>query len=256
MDDRRFDALTRALATHGWTRRRATKVVAGGALGALSAALGFGWGVEAAGCKPPGGKCKNGGDCCTKSCNKKKGKCRTCASGTYCAAKSACIPAGDCCTDADCGGQVCQANGTCGGGGGCPAGQRDCGTGNGCEVRACCTSQDCRDPNLMTCDHTQGSICVCEVGFDCGSGPCWPCCGDEQCRESRGYEGGGFYCDTQTHSCTCQGGRTMCSQTTNGTTTWSCVDLTSNASCGFDCHSYGACTDGRACINHECQFPA
>jgi hypothetical protein len=228
MDDRSFDALTRSLAAGRWTRRRATKAVAGGVLGALTAALGLARGVEAAGCKPPGGKCKHDGDCCTKNCNRKKGKCRGCASGkTYCAAQSTCLPDDDCCDDTDCDGEVCQPDGSCAG---------------------ACTPRTCAE---------QGSSCgltsdACGGTMDCGTCPNGQACDAGTCRAT---------CKASNISCTTRGeccqdpnqtaecrfnrhifGSTICGSNTE---TRCCRDFFGECTSPCDCCAGLECNSGR-----------
>jgi len=294
MDGSRFDELTRTLATPT-SRRRTLRLLAGGALAAVTAALGVGEaGATHTGCRHHGKSCARNKQCCSGRCAG-SGVCK-CPGGTTRCGTTACCAAGESCQNGtcvaacvgDCTGKDCGDNGcgvscgectapaTCGGGGtpgicgggGCTAtsctGGRVCQPDGSCACppdkqhvapqqfcddtcRECCTDNDCGGFNGMVCDHSQGSICVCAVGFDCGQGVCYPCCNDQQCSNN-----GVFYCDVQDHLCKCPQGMTACYYGNNES---SCVDLTSNNTCGTGCNAYGPCTDGRVCINHTCEFP-
>lgn len=92
MDDLRFDRLTKTLGVGG-TRRAATRLIAGGAIGALLVRTGLvpAPAAERDGhCRGGGKSCKNNDQCCTDHCQqgvctcKKQGKCDTdkvCCSG-------------------------------------------------------------------------------------------------------------------------------------------------------------------------------
>jgi hypothetical protein len=164
---------------------------------------------------------------------------------------------------ASCAGKTCGTDGcsgTCGscttpqtcGGGGIPGA---CGGGS---APKCNTSQDCRDPSNMECRHDLGSICVCrEATFDCGSGPCWPCCATSDCAARNRTAEAGFVCDTTVHDCVClDKNETACPDGSNDNgTIYRCINLSSDADCGVQCNSREACVGGRHCINHACQLP-
>ena len=180
MDAQRFDALARAMAS-GSTRRQTLRLAGGGLAGALLAAVGL---AEAAAqdlCKPPGARCRRGGDCCSGLCRKRKGatrgRCRDCPSGTKPCAGS-CIPAGDCCTAADCtalSGQTCQG-GVCA----CPPGTAAC-AGTCCA--GCCDVERlggtmCVPGTAPAACGTGGQVCqACprETRHACTAGVCVPC---------------------------------------------------------------------------------
>ena len=268
MDADRFDAWTQSLVGPG-SRRHALRLLAGGALGGLLGLAGAGE-EAAARCprrKRTGKLCTGPAGCCSGICGCVNGQDCTCRKPTCsatdgaacvgttgccdgkCTAQGKCAISGGGCTPACTGGRTCE-NGQCV----CPTGTKLCPFDPEDRCRECCIDDDCGG-NLM-CDHNQGSICRCSQGFDCGQGICWPCCSDDQCTASGFAKADGFYCDVETHSCRCGGGRSMCDVGPNGTKKWACVALSSNASCGFGCSSYGPCTGGRECINHECQLPA
>ena len=245
MDGTRFDSLTRIL-TDSRSRRGALASLLGGTLGLVGLTQ-----TEARKKKPcppckkrKHGKCKanlpNGSGCPGGTCQ--NGACVT-ACTRNCASKT-------CGTDG-CGGSCgsCIAPQTCGGGG--TPGQ--CGGG---ASATCTTSQDCRDTSNMECRHDLGSICVCrEATFDCGTGPCWPCCATADCAARNRTAEAGFVCDTTAHDCVClDENETACPDGSNERgTIYRCINLNSDADCGFQCNSREACTGGRHCINRSCQ---
>ena len=84
MDGRRFDDLTRSVAT----RRSVVKSLAGGVAGGLLALVGRGH-VAADGCKAAGKRCKKGSQCCSGVCEPESDSRSTAHSESVCAAACA-----------------------------------------------------------------------------------------------------------------------------------------------------------------------
>jgi hypothetical protein len=157
MDDRSFDALTRSLAGGRWTRRRATKAVAGGMLGVLLSGFGPAAAQEAAGaCNAIGRRCEDNHDCCSGRCTRRK--CRpgphTCRAGdTSCPAA-----AGGCNSNPNCRCQVSvEGNTRC-------AGDRISSTCGSCSSSADCgffgPQAFCADISGCGCGAGQERVCV------------------------------------------------------------------------------------------------
>jgi hypothetical protein len=248
MDADRFDALSRALTTA--PSRRTT-------LGALLAALlgsvlpGRSPDTRAAArkrngrdvgaathCLPPGAKpCKQGSQCCSGRCKKKKKKCLDCATGTtYCVSQEKCVDSAQFDTLCPDDGGPCTTNTDC-----CPSGG--------------CTSGSSL---YMTCSN--GS-CVCNVAHPDYPHACdWPpnpsqchqCCNNDDCEvrfsdPNRVCLNGNCVCDGDTP--------TLCSQRIEGGKTY-CTDTTSDPeNCSAVVGNCGTkCAPDWACINGTCTF--
>ena len=136
MDERRFDALVRAVAADPAPRRAALRFLAGGALGGLFARLASG--AMAAECLASGKGCRRGSQCCTGFCNGRD--------------NCACKPAGMACADP---GECCM--GLCEGGScACPPDQTPC------AGKCCAPGQRCKDGRCVA-DGGAGVACP-----DCG----------------------------------------------------------------------------------------
>lgn len=184
MDDRRFDAITKRLASTG-SRRAALRLTGGGALAALLGRLGLEG--AAAACVAAGKNCDKGEKCCAgAACKGGKCKCKEGLKDCGKTCRQCCGPA-DCpsgvCTEGRCGDASCSdnvKNGTetdtdCGGscakcadGKGC-AGNGDCGTGF-------CSGGTCRTPTCT--DNARNGN---ETDVDCGGG-CPKCANGGLCR--------------------------------------------------------------------------
>jgi hypothetical protein len=175
MDDRRFDALTRAC-TAGAPRRGIVRFLAAGALAAAwDLAIRGGWRNAEAKCKKPCGPCRA---CKQGKCTKKKPDGTACGSGGRCQQGRCCTPdcAGKPCGEADGCGGVCTAQQGCGAS--CGTGQRPCALpagGVACipdDGTHCCTQDDCGGPaSDLTCDHAGDFVCRCR---EAGVGRCPP----------------------------------------------------------------------------------
>lgn len=156
MENTMFDRWTRDFSR---SRRQAVRLLAGGALGAATAALG--WSDASAACKRHGQKCKKHSDCCANAkCTGKNKKCR-CPGGTAGCLTTCCAP-----------GQVCQqganslicANGPLQPGATCsPAKPLACASG----TCACISNDDL------------GSVCTCRQVACLGLGS--PCTKTSEC---------------------------------------------------------------------------
>jgi hypothetical protein len=156
----RFDALTRTL-INADSRRGALRSLLAGTLGLL------GWAdaqdAPAKKCKKIKNKAKRK-KCLARAKGITAGPQPGCPDGTR-SCNGACIPAANCCTNADCGAQVCDADGVCR----TCTGDAECGTGRKCCVTfgiaaciatsECCTSADC----AATEECCPGSPRVCKV---------------------------------------------------------------------------------------------
>ncbi len=181
MDDRRFDALTRSLAT-GLSRRNVLKSLFGGAV--LGGAAATGLDRVAAQTCPEGEFPCGTGICCNTAQEK-------CCDGVCISAALCCPSLPDCDACEACVGGVCQPI-TCDPcetcvGGECVStceGEEICCTATGAApyCAECCTSDQC-----PLCWECQGLACV-QTGFLCGSVCCeleLNCCGGECCASSQ-----------------------------------------------------------------------
>jgi hypothetical protein len=225
MDVQYFDALARSLAA-GPTRRRLLAGLVSGLLAMPALSLTS----EVADAKK---KCS----CKGKTCGC-KGKCGTCGPNESCT-KGQCVPNG--CTPACEGGMECQTNGTCA----CPAGKPHFCNGS---CRECCTEADCGSAFAgKTCDHNNGSVCVCshEHNQDCGDGICWPCCTSDHCEAYHRSSADGYICNVN-HACVCQDGTSECLKPDQSG--YYCADTNNDeqncGSCGFTCDGW-TCNRGR-----------
>jgi hypothetical protein len=157
MDADRFDALTRTLTGEARSRRAVLKGLAGSAVAALAAALGFG-DAEAThyGCRHVGRGCIHDGQCCSSRCRGPAGQ-QTCRSHHT----------GGCAPD----GSYCTTGARCGSGaaGYCwrtTGGAAFCGTAGVCAT--------CTKDSQCTVVTGPGSACVTEIGscFGCGGTVC------------------------------------------------------------------------------------
>jgi hypothetical protein len=139
MDAHCFDDAVRSLTTTA-SRRGALRLVAGGAVGALLAALGLRDAAAHAGCRHQGKTCDRNSQCCSKRC--RHGKCRGCGKLGICAASVLCGAAGSGC---ECflnteGQRTCFAAGVCDG---TPCtDDLQCSYGYSCQTN-CCTTGVC-----------------------------------------------------------------------------------------------------------------
>ena len=93
MDDRRFDALTRALAAGTASRRAALRLLLGGGLAAglarpRGAAAQVGIAANKGSCRAPGDVCDGDADCCSERCE--AGRCLCRKRGAACDVDRAC----------------------------------------------------------------------------------------------------------------------------------------------------------------------
>jgi hypothetical protein len=159
MDADRFDALTRSLSSTASSRRRLLTGVAGSALGALAAALGF-TAADATHvvCRHVGERCRRSGQCCSSRCRNKR--CRAhgtlnCAPGTP----------DQFCFVGTCGDGTCGCTNTTGG-------SSFCSDSVSCYPQGCTTDKQC---DALT--GIPGSACVeCETcTTTAGRGCAAPC---------------------------------------------------------------------------------
>lgn len=260
MDDRRFDAIARWLASAS-NRRQVLRGLMG--LGGVAAATSFDR-TEAARrptptprpvrcpgnqawsngeCVCPDGRVKCGAECCapgvSECCD------NACCFGT-CYGGELCCPAGmmvcdgacrdwECCGDGDCPARdVCdQDSHTC-------VCVPDCGG-------AVCGSDGC-DGSCGTCPAGQtctNGACVCNMGHLCADGACHQCCADADCT-------GNETCNLETHTCQCVLDCTgkVCGSDGCGGQCGTCPDgqtCSSSGTCG--CASGVLCADGTC---HQC----
>lgn len=130
MEDRRFDAFVRRLAT-GTSRRRFVSSLAGLAAG--------GWLVGAGGIRAAGGIPCSSDDDCPGNLVCGDGICRTAAAGggaTTCQLGGTCDVDGDCCPNEVCCFGVCSVGEACGPGPACES-DGDCGDGQTCVAGRC-----------------------------------------------------------------------------------------------------------------------
>jgi hypothetical protein len=254
MDDRRFDDLTRRLAS-GNSRRQVLKTMAGGALGGLAGALGLGR-AGAAGCNTDA-ECARG-----ETCDSATGRClrrgggngrpanqnqtqsqsvgiaAACTSDVECAPNETCvdfvcIPRGGggqcvrgstCTSDATCcGGEVCDTlNQVCVSAGGPCTND----TGTCFDSLDCCGNEECVGG---LCQQTAGGCApgaVCAVDAEC--------CGGQVCVNST--------CAQAARTAGCPEGQVRC----NGV----CVDISSDPN---NCGACGVVCESGACFNGTCQ---
>ena len=285
MDDRRFDAVTRSLAS----RRAAV----GGLLAALGVAI-----PGTATAKKKKKKCKPKCPVC-KTCV--KGKCKPQPNGTACGADQACRN-GEC-LPTSCPGRLVRCNGACvdttsddancgACGNTCPAGSSCCG-GGCCE--GCCDGSICKGGlNDNACGAGGTACATCAAGQACHGGSCTcdgvscdGCCDGSTCRPGdtiancginggvcaactgtgRSCGGGGQAgvcgCTPQSDAETCAGKcgtvRNNCGQDVNCTALCAgCCDggtcRTGDAtqSCGKNGAACAACTNCTSCNNGIC----
>ena len=169
-------------------------------------------------CLPPGAKpCRNGSQCCSGRCKRKKKKCLDCATGTeYCPAQEKCVAPGQC-------------------GGGCATGTADCDGNGSCETNTTNSNQHCGGCN-QPCGT--GKSCVNSVCTD--SKTCAPCPADKVCNTSTGF-------------CTCPAEKPVQCEFNSGRC--SADPQTDSTRCGLNCYDcevsfapgYRCC--GGQCVN-------
>jgi hypothetical protein len=221
MDNRRFDALARAVGGKGTSRRGALKALVAAAVGGVLAGRSRGASAQ---CEPLGSECTTGAECCSGGCV--DGTCCR-RNGAACAANGVCCSgncsSGKCCpagktncngacvnlkTDAnncnECG-RVCLSGRTCCNGFcvNTQTSETNCGEcGKRCPTGQTCQDGDCCRPLRTTCTSYKqccqsGGPTTCAAYATCGSttsgtrccrpagGPCsdnCDCCGDNLCR--------------------------------------------------------------------------
>ena len=186
MDGRRFDEISRALAT-GASRRRVLKGLTGGVVGALGAALGARQAAAApTKCRNRGSRCGQHANCCTLNCCGhvccgadepcRGGTCVACAAGGAGCVEGGATPccAGFCARDGR-DEPVCLACLPGGAFTACNATDRPCCAGLFCTGVGLCAS--CLGSNdTVPCNATDRPCCR---GMTCtGTGPEATCCGE------------------------------------------------------------------------------
>lgn len=284
MDDRRFDAMVRSLASGG-SRRQVLKGLLGlgGAVAAGSAVLD----ADAARRPTPTPvqpKCPNGQHWDGSAC--------MCDSGTNCGPEC-CGAGGTCCDNACCygycygeelccptGRSYCPVSGEC-----CPEGWECCPEYGCISPTQCCTAEDCSfldcSAAVCTAEHicqyvdncTAGQECCqaenCYVGncqddgtcgepvFDCSTGS--ECCAAAACYRSDCQEGGS--CSRPTPDCrrgdNCCGSGNCNLNTGICCTPLTCADLDDNVcggsdGCGGTLSCPGNCDDRLSCVGNYC----
>jgi hypothetical protein len=217
MDGRRFDILTKTLAT-GVSRRAALRTLVGGVPCGVLAVLGVREG-SAQTCREAGRPCSKNANCCSGVCDTtnpdpfKRNRC-VCPPGTA-SCRGLCVNLQN--DEANCGtcGKACGSGSTCLSGGGCPA------------PRVC------------------GSVC-CSDACDIDASPQPVCCVDEQVA---GDEGAG------TAFC-CPGTQIRCGDSPSTGCVASDQSCVSNADCATTCASLVCaagvcCSPARACTNRN-----
>jgi hypothetical protein len=282
MDDHRFDELIRTLAQGGWSRRHASRSLAGGAL-ALLAVVGA-HSAEArkrkkkkkkksqpapqAPLSPPATQGPAGPSGCTPDCAGKGcgdadgcgGLCTACPSGKTCQNQQ-CVD--DTCTPTCTGNHLCQ-NGSCV----CAPGFKECGgPGFFGLCHECCHPDDFfPDPdcagslNGNFCTDVDGDLvltCSCFARQEnCGDGKCVECCTHQKCQstyedEFRVCIGGVCRCDEAAGFILCPDGpaRNFCRHVADDAKACGpqCVD------CGLVAHGW-QCENGTCCLGrgHAC----
>jgi hypothetical protein len=167
-------------------------------------------------CLPPGAKpCRNGSQCCSGRCKRKKKKCLPCATGTeYCPAQEKCVAPGQC-------------------GGACAPGTADCDGNGSCETNTTNSNQHCG-----TCNNLCGTGQTCVNSVCSGSKTCSPdpCPGDKVCNGTTGF-------------CTCPDNTVQCEFRTTLCTT---DPQTDSKRCGLNCIDCSTVQDGYRCCSGEC----
>ncbi len=235
MDDRRFDALTRALAS-GRNRRQLLKGLLGlGSAVATGAAVTE---VQAAR-RPtptprpvtcPGSQIWNGSEC-------------VCPSGTKCGPDCCADGQSECCDNACCYG-TCYGEELC-----CPTGRDFCaGTGECCaEGWSCCPEYGCISPE-QCCSSTDcpPDVCysgacadgqTCQYVFDCTNDDGGNCCPAPACLRSECLEDGS--CSEPAFDCTNDDGGGCCIED------WTCCP-------GLGCLPPGQCCTSDDCVPETC----
>ncbi|MFN8590206.1 MAG: hypothetical protein U0031_02010 [Thermomicrobiales bacterium] len=232
MDDRRFDLLTRTLATTA-PRRVFTAMLTASLVAAM-----------------PGVRGEDG--FAKKRKKKKKKKPPTtcipaCPSGKICQ-NNQCV---DGCRDEDCFGSRRCRNGVCA----CPEGLQDCDGQFWCGE--CCSDSECPgfpNPNSLKCANEEAGsdvlICRCLSGVHCGDGRCVQCCNSDFCVNEYGP---GKFCNAN-GGCACPEGTQQCAKEQG------CRDTKSDRfACGPNCAVCGAgllCENSRCCVGlaNPCVF--
>ncbi len=217
VDGHRFDAITRAVATGGTSRRSLLKLMAGSATAGLLALVGVG-AAEAAPCRSPNARCGKGKNSICTDLSSDEANCgacgNACGTGQMCC-NGTCVDPSDRCNCGACG-NTCAYNTNTGEGEAClpydPTTFEL--TGYQCWPAILCPNH-CS--GLGACDQDIG-VCHCLVpgasGVDCsiytppGDGDCtpqgayertcvWPCYNDGQYCSSHGV------CNVETNTCEC-----------------------------------------------------
>lgn len=266
MDDRRFDAFTRSLAT-GLSRRRVLKGLFGGAVlgGAAATRLDqaaaqvcdLGQFVCDGECCPNANNCCGGDTCCPPGqCNQTEGVC--CESFEF-----ACgTDDNTCCNSAEekCCDGICISRNLC-----CPS-LPDCGPCEACVEGSCrttcATNEECCTATVAApfcaecCDVEDCPICwVCDLGtcvqngFECGTGCCQldnNCCGDVCCPSSQCNEEADVCCLPTEFACGA-GDNACCDIQTEKCCDGECI------SAGLCCPSLPDCPEGLTCCEGVCE---
>lgn len=274
MDDRRFDAITKALAKAG-TRRRLLRSLVGTALGGLLARAGpiaaadrrrngggeqprpdnrrpvgaaqDGEGGELAAPNRGGGRCSRLNQKCGKDAKCCNGQSLACK-GKRCRCKAGTVPQGGSCVP------VPAA---------CPSGQKRCADGRCVVQNLCCEDDEC--PGELECQDD--NRCRCPSGQkQCGATVCIPvnqCCGG--CSGGKTCQNGTCRCPTGqadiagTCRRTCQTGgggnacgsaQCVCNPTVEGATV--CLDLDSISCNNQPCTGSADCGSNEVCRNLFC----
>lgn len=178
MNDSRFDALTKALATPT-SRRQALKTLGVSLVGGILGLSGIGTAFAA--CKDPGHQCSKNEHCCSNVCCDRV----CCASGQICQNGICVTPCtangGTCSGSSDC------CSGNCSSGLCCPSEQTNCnGTCVTCPAPGVCAGTICCQRLETNC----GGVCCRELFNCCPDGTCcdpikgFICCPDGTCKQS------------------------------------------------------------------------
>lgn len=265
MDDRRFDALTRAFA-RGASRRTAIKGLFGGAVGVAVASTRLNPAGAQRTCTPDTvlADCPLPDTCTTATCEP-SGEAyycayRTCPGGICCngVCQTECCDASHCGACETCNGGFCEYAcsdcARCEGGACIPKTSGICCGGVWHEGGQCCTVDDCVDPDATFCSSVACQDYLCTVVPECPQGQlccnygeeeayCANCCDDGDCTaDACGY------CDLygvcQYTQC-CYPERpcpTACHLCATGTCVNTCKE--DEECCGEDCVPIGTCCDG------------